>query len=123
MPCPALRVTAFSLLVVYLAWNLAFLVQRRLAPSLMLALTGLPSPTTGMTRSLTSLWHGNVGASLRWNPLAVPMALLFCLCIGWLSVQWACRRRLVLPRWVLWCWAALLGMGWIIKLAMGTRTW
>ena len=123
MPFSALRATAISLLVVYAAWNIVFLLQRRPAPSLLLALTGLPCPTTGMTRSLTCLRRGELGASLWWNPLSVPMAFLFCLCVFWLlrCVLW--RRRLVLPQWVFWCWVFVLGLAWVAKLGMGPRTW
>ncbi len=49
-----LSVMAAALLPVYICWNLFFLAHGRTAPSLLLALTGRPSPTTGMTRSLNT---------------------------------------------------------------------
>src|ERR1022692_3864522 len=46
------RSTALGLFVVYCIWNAYWLLQWRLPPSLFSAITGLPCPTTGGTRSV-----------------------------------------------------------------------
>ena len=45
--------------VVYLAWNVVWLFQGIVPPSLFQALTHRPSPTTGGTRSLQHLLVGD----------------------------------------------------------------
>jgi hypothetical protein len=116
-----LRVLALALLVVYCLWNAFWLAQGRLAPSLFLALTGLPAPTTGATRATLQLCQGHWRESLRYNPLAVPLGLLFALCLGWLVAQALRRRRLRLPGWVAWAWAVVLGLAWVVQLARWPR--
>lgn len=44
----------------------------------MRAMTGIPCPGCGMTRSLTSIWHGNFLLSFRFHPLGIP---LFAICV------------------------------------------
>jgi len=118
-----LRVLALALLVVYCLWNVFWLGQGRLPPSLFLALTGLPAPTTGGARSVLQLCRGNWRESLRHNPLAVPLCLLFGLSLSWLVVQCLRRRRLSMPGWLGWAWAVVLGAAWVVQLARGPRDW
>lgn len=42
---------------------------------------GIPCPGCGMTRSLTSIWHGNVLLSMRYHPLGLPIFLCCLVCI------------------------------------------
>lgn len=114
-----LRTLAASLLIVYLGWNAIWLVQGWIPPSLFLALTGLPSPTTGGVRSMTALAEGDWRASLEFNALAVPITLLFVYCVARLGWCAARRDRLVLPRWTLPAWIGVLSLAWVLKLAAG----
>ena len=59
---------------------------------LMRALTGIPCPGCGMTRSLTSIWHGHFLISFRYHPLGM---LLFVICVCCLLL---CASDHVFPR-------------------------
>jgi hypothetical protein len=114
---------ALALLTVYGLWNVFWLGQGRLPPALFLALTGLPAPTTGGARSVLQLCRGNWRESLRFNPLAIPLCLLFLVSLVWVSAQFLRRQRPRLPPWLGWTWAAVLGAAWVIQLAVGPRDW
>jgi len=118
-----LRTLAAALFVVYLLWNGFWLVQGQLAPSLFLALTGLPAPSTGMTRSLRSLLHGDLPQSLAWNALTVPALLLFVLSVAWPLLQLSRRQRPGLPPWVCRSWILLFSAAWLIKLLGNRQYW
>jgi hypothetical protein len=59
------------------------------------ALTGLPCPTCGVTRSLLALAAGHPGTAISYSPLAVATILL---ALG--SGVWG-LGRLLFPRWSL----------------------
>ncbi len=40
------------------------------------AVTGMPCPTCGMTRSLVALSHGDIGASLACHPFTIPLGIM-----------------------------------------------
>ncbi len=55
------------------------------------ALTGLPCPGCGLTRSFVCLGHGQFLQSLHWHPLGLA---LYGVCIGLWAVrgwEWVCR--------------------------------
>ncbi|HUT61732.1 MAG TPA: DUF2752 domain-containing protein [Phycisphaerae bacterium] len=118
-----LRAVAVASAAGYCGWWGYWLSHGRLAPSPMLVVTGLPCPTTGLTRSLLSLMNGQWLASLCWHPLAVPIVALLAASLLWLARQLALRRRLVLPRAFGWLWAAVLLAGWAAKLLIGPAWW
>ncbi len=65
--------------------------------------TGVPCPFCGMTRAVTAAVHGDMGASLFFNPgglLIIALAIL--LLVAW---RW---RRAVLPVWAVFTLFALL---------------
>jgi hypothetical protein len=56
--------------------------------------TGVPCPFCGMTRAVTAAVHGDIGASLFFNPGGlVVIALAILLLVAW---RW---RRAVVPVW------------------------
>jgi hypothetical protein len=66
------------------------------APCPLKALTGVPCPMCGMTRSVTSVVHGNLGHALAMQPagfLAVALAVL-------LVLNWRVPNRIRIPIWV-----------------------
>ena len=120
---PFLRAVASGLFAVYIAWNVFWLLQWKVPSSLFLALTGIPCPTTGGTRSLRLLLAGNWHESLRYNAMTVPICLLLVFCFVWLCGRWLGKRRLVLPNWTLSAWGIVLSAAWLLKLLGDTRYW
>ncbi len=117
------RSLACGLFIVYCLWNVYWLVQRRPPPSLFQALTGLPCPTTGLTRSLLCLAHGDFRQSLQWNALMAPILVLFALSLSWLARCLAARRPIRLHNSLLSVWAVLLAVAWACKLLGSASYW
>jgi len=117
-----LRLVAAALLLIYVGWQVFWLSRAQIPPSLFLAFTGLPAATTGGTRSILQLLHGEVRASLRLNAMAVPMTLLFVLSVGWVVTEGLRHRRWRLPQAFLVAWLALLAVAWVIKLVQHAVT-
>ena len=109
--------------VVYVIWNLYWLGQRRLPPSLLRALAGLPSPTTGMTRSCLALRQGDLVQSLGWHPLTVPLLALYIGSILFVLWRLLRRRPCALPSWAARAWLVLLALSWAIKVLQGPSWW
>jgi uncharacterized protein DUF2752 len=62
------------------------------------ALTGLPCPTCGVTRSLLALAAGHPETALTYSPLAVATILLALAAGVWGLGRLLCPRRSLLPR-------------------------
>jgi hypothetical protein len=110
-------------LVSYGTWWLYFLAQGRFPPAPLRAITGLPAPSTGCTRSLEALLQGHLLDSFRWNPFSVPILLLLIVSVSWIGVQALRGRTLRLPNGFLGLWAALLLSAWIAKFILGPQYW
>jgi hypothetical protein len=106
-----------GLLAIYGVWNVAWLCQGRIPPSLLTGLTGLPAPTTGGTRSMVTLANGDVLGSLYYNPLALPIVGLLALTLFQVG-----RRGRVAP-WVGRGWIVVLMVAWVVKLLSPPATW
>ncbi len=113
----ALRCFGFALAMTYLIWNAWWLVHQQAPPALIKAFTGLPAPTTGLTRSLQALFAGDLTLSLAYNPMTLPIFAL----LG-VTVFRVVTRRRVGPGYA-WAWAGLLAAAWLIKLASPAWTW
>lgn len=107
----------------YLVWNLAWFASGRIPPSVLRALFGLPCPTTGCTRSLVGLLHGDARASVLWNPFTVPIAILLAVSLGMLFPAALRKRELVLPKWVGAAWLGVLLAAWVTKFLLGRAYW
>ncbi len=73
------------------------------------AATGIPCPMCGMTRSVTSIIHGNLGHALAMQPagfLAVALAVI-------LVLNWRIPSRIRIPIWVP---VVLIGLMWTYNL-------
>jgi len=47
--------------------------------------TGIPCPSCGSTRSITSLLHGDVTGSLFWNPMGILILLIMLIAPVWIT--------------------------------------
>jgi len=107
----------------YVCWNVAWLASGKIPPSVLRELFGIPCPTTGCTRSLASLLHGNVIASLRWNPFTVPILILLGISLQMLLLAALRKKELLLPKWTGIAWCFVLLMAWISKFILGSAYW
>ena len=118
-----LRCLAIALFVVYLAWNLWWLSRLAVPPSLFAAMTGLPCPTTGGTRAFRCLLQGDVGESLRFNAMTIPLVAMFWATLAVAGSRLQSRRELSLPAWFVRAWLGLLVVAWVLKLAGSPSYW
>jgi hypothetical protein len=113
----------WTILVGYIGWNAYWWCRGRLAPSILRALTGIPAPTTGGTRALRALAQGDWDESLRCNPFALPIAILFVLSAAIPVSQLFRGRKPQLSRPWLFAWAVLLAAAWVAKLLGDPAYW
>jgi hypothetical protein len=83
-------------------------------------MTGLPCPGCGATRAAYQLMHGNLGAALGFNAVAV--LLVFPLMIGF-YLAWAIPRmggpelvRLRMPKWLAFGLLGITLAWWVVRL-------
>ena len=107
----------------YCAWWAFWLFHGRLPPAPFKALTRLPAPTTGYTRSLLCLMRGEVSTAFLWNPFSILITTLFLTSIGWLAVRSLMRRKILLPSCFLYAWMVVLGLAWAAKLLGNPEYW
>lgn len=111
--------TAFgiSMLIIYLGWNIRWLAAGRIPPSMFTAATGLPSPTTGGTRSVRVLLEGDVITSLYYNAMTIPIVCLLAITIGQVLIKGSGEH------WLIAAWITVLLIAWAIKLVSPSATW
>ena len=107
----------------YLVWNVVWLTSGKTPPSILRSLIGLPCPTTGCTRSLVALVHGDLRAALLWNPFTVPILILLSLSLATLLFAALRKRALVLPKLFGFAWLTVLLLAWISKFVLGRAYW
>ncbi len=112
---------AVATIAVYSAWQVYWLGNGQLPPALFLAITGLPAPTTGGTRSLLCLLRGDWIGALHHNVMAVPIALMTISCVAWVIIQALRGRRIWLSQRTGIAWVVVLGLAWSIKLLQAAR--
>jgi len=117
------RLLAIAMIPVYVGWNLYWLTQYRVAPSLFWAITGLPCPTTGCTRSLRALLRGEYLESLRYNALTIPICLLLAATLVQLGGQVVHKQKVALWPSLMVLWAAILPLALVLKLLGDSRYW
>ena len=111
-----LRCSAAGLLSVYVTWNLFWLSQCRLAPSLFESLTGLPCATSGGTRSFFAALDGDWQASLLHNPMTLPILIALFISCSLVLSQTLRSSSLYLPRWLALTWLWVLSFAWCFKI-------
>ncbi len=118
-----LRCAAIATFIVYCLWWAYWLAHGQLPPALFRAVTGLPAPTTGMTRALLALREGQWRSSLAFNAMAIPIACLTGVTLACACVQAVRGRRIALPRGIVWTWVLLLAVAWVLKLVSARQYW
>lgn len=103
----------------YVVWNVYWLAHRAIPPSILLAVAGIPAPTTGCTRAAVALWHGDLRLSLFWNAFLIPIVLLLLASGTSLAKAFVRKNRLILPAAIARLWLAVLASAWITKLLQG----
>ncbi len=72
---------------------------------------------------MRQLLTGNWAESLQYNVMTVPISLLLAACLVCLGWQGTHGQRLSLPRWMVWSWAAVLSVAWVLKLCSDPQYW
>lgn len=107
----------------YCAWNVSCLLSWQLPDSILRAVTGLPCPTTGGTRSAAAYLRGDWELGFWYNPLA-PVFPVLLLASGAILAQKLCRRQEPrLPSWLAQTWLWCLLIAWFVKLVVGPQFW
>jgi Protein of unknown function (DUF2752) len=118
-----IRGVALSAFLLYLAWNAMWIAKGRIPPSILVAIAGIPCPTTGGTRSVLALCHGEWRQAFLYNPLTLVYLVLFAYSVATLSRQMLAGKRLALQRFTAWMWMTSLAVGWVAKFALGREYW
>lgn len=119
----AVRCVALVAFVVYLGWNAMWIAKGTVPPSMLKAFAGIPCPTTGGTRSMLALCHGQWRQAFLFNPLTPVYLLLFAYSVVTLSRQMLAGKRLALRQFAARAWLAALTIGWAAKFALGRKYW
>ena len=118
-----LRPIGLAAFAAYVLWNLIWLAQGAIPPSILLYSTGLPCPTTGVCRSLLAFLRGDYRQGLLFNPFTLPYLSLLAASSLILLSQILRRRRPRLPGFLAACWATSLALGWAAKFLIGRAYW
>ena len=118
-----IRATALIAFGGYVAWNAAWLLLGHVPPSIFAYFTGLPCPSTGMTRSIASLWRGDVRNFLLFNPFTPAYLSLISISAFILLKRALQRKHIALPNSVAWAWLITLALGWVTKFGLGSQYW
>lgn len=116
----AVAITAFA---GYCGWNVFWLSAGCLPPSIWSWATGLPCPSTGMTRSLAALAGGDVSGCFLYNPLTAAFVALLLASVLLLLKSWRDEHCLRVPAAVGRLWLATLGVAWAAKFVIGSQYW
>lgn len=120
---PRAKVVALIAFGGYVLWNLLWLSRGYIPPSFFSYCTGLPCPTTGMTRSLLALGKGDLKNFFLYNPFTFIYLALMGTSLVILARQATARETLVLPSPMARSWALALSIGWLLKFAIGNEYW
>ena len=112
-----LRCLAAALIGVYVAWNVFWLAQLKLAPSIFESITGIPCATTGGTRGFLSAVQGDWQTSLFHNPMTLPIIAILVASIAIISAKALRGQPVRLPHWVFVSWLLVLSVAWGYKIS------
>jgi hypothetical protein len=89
-----LRYIGLLAFLFYLIWNMFYLSNAQLPPSILYKLTGIPAPTTGMYRSLCALAVSDINGFLMNNPVVILFIPILTLILLGLIASYYKRERL-----------------------------
>ena len=87
------------------------------------ALFALPCPFCGITRSLTSLLHGQLWQSVLYHPFAIPIVALFTYSVNVSIERFRTGKDLALSNSLLLVWFFLGILSWTAKLMLPKTYW
>lgn len=87
------------------------------------ALCALPCPFCGITRSLTSLLHGQLWQALLYHPFAIPIVALFTYSVNVSIERFRTGKDLALSNSLLLVWFVLGILSWTAKLILPKTYW
>ena len=93
-----LRYSALFAFAFYLFWNLYFLLKAQLPPSILYKITGIPSPTTGMGRSLMAIIDFNLKGFFINNPIVIFFIPILILILINLFLSYYKREKLIVKK-------------------------
>jgi len=82
--------------VFYFVWNMFFLVKGIIPPSILYKLTGIPSPTTGMYRSIIGIIQMDYRVYITNNPFVIPFIILLLFTTVILSTKYKNKQPLLI---------------------------
>lgn len=118
-----LRSCGVGAFVGYMVWNGYWLANGRLPPSIWTSVTGLPCPTSGVTRSIKALIAGDGVGFILYNAFTVPFVAMVVHSGYRLAAAGASQKRAVLSRRLGLLWLAVLLAAWLSKFLVGPKYW
>jgi hypothetical protein len=120
---PIVRPIALGMFGFYVFWNVVWIASGKVPASVLQAMTGIPCPTTGCTRSAMALVQGRWIEALCWNPFTLIYVFLFAWSATVLVRQFTRGERLALSPLAGRLWALSLVVGWAAKFLIGPAYW
>lgn len=111
------------LLCLYFVWNLFFLVQKEVPPSIFKYFTGFPCATSGGIRSIKCLFNGEYKDFFYFNPFTCVFMGLFLISMWKLFLCFIRKQSKSLPHWLGITWLITLGCAWIVKFILPSQYW
>ena len=111
------RIAAVVSFIGYAGWNVFWLARGQVPPSLWVAATGWPCPTTGGYRSVMALARADLVGSLYWNPMTVPIIAMLIGTAVFVVRDLANARIPAFSNRYAYGWIVILGAAWAFKLA------
>lgn len=117
------RKLAILIFVFYVFWNLYWISNYSIPPSIFNYFTGLPCPTTGCTRSLNCLFNKEYKQFFLFNVCTVPYIVLIGLSFFSILSNYILFGMLKISNYLALSWWFTLSIGWFFKFLIGKNYW
>ena len=91
-----LAIFAVSGSMFYFCWNLFYIINGNVPPSIFYKMTGIPSPTTGMLRSFKGIIIMDIDTYFSNNPFVMPFLILLGYTFALLVIKIKNKRPLII---------------------------